>query len=209
MSSKLGTVCEQVLQAFYSQGLRTNTEWDEYSVAPFVYAARDKILHMFLETGHVGRNYGSGSPGQLGIDGFVLKTLDVSENAPFVASIPGEYADLKYEAGINIVPLTGARNPFRKIQYGYQWSGAEFMYAEGNIPYWVNPDRKIEFALNPGVKQIGALMVETSPDPGNTDLDSTLTYPPHLLTDIIREVLSLMTRQNPDQSVNNRDQKLG
>lgn len=209
MSMKLGAVCEQILQAYYSQGQRTNTEWDLFSVAPFAFAARDKILHMYLETGHVGRQYGSGSPGQLGIDGFTFRELTVSTTAPWQVDIPSDYADLKYEAGINIVPVSGTVNPYRKIPYGYQWSGMEFMHAESNIVYWVTPGRKVEFAQKPASPTVGALLVETYPDTGTSDMDATLTFPPHLLTDIIREALSFMNPRNPDQSVNNRDQKIG
>lgn len=208
MSSPLGTVCEMAVKKFYEQGQRTNTEWTAYNVSPFVYAARDKVLHLFLETGSIGRNYGTGKPGQLSIEGYTVRELTVGMDGdvPFI-TLPSEFADLRDDAGIMIAPK-GRTNNFRKVPYGYQWSGREFMYAEGNVAWWVTPSKRIEFYSPPMTPTVSLLTVDTTPMPGEVDLDATLTFPAHLLTTIIEETVLLMGNQVvPDQSVNNRDQK--
>lgn len=208
MSMILGQFVEAVLQSFQGQGRRDNTEWNEYNVIPHIYMARDNVLHMFLETGQVGRNYGSGTPGQMGVDGYVLKQATVSESGGVYSfPIPAEYADLKNGAGVCIVPLKGRTNPYRQIPYGFQWSGSNFMHMEGNIPWWVTPTRNVEFAANPNAAEVGLLMVESIPDPGEYDLDAELKFPAHLGPKIMEETLNLMgRRQVPDDSNNNRDQ---
>lgn len=211
MSQKLGQIVESVLQAFYSQERRDNTEWNEYNVIPFVYSARDKLLHQLLLTGQVGRNYGSGQAGQLGADGYTIKSMTVVESDGIWSfQITTEYADLKDNAGVVVVPLAGTTNPFRQVAYGYQWSGMEFLNMEGNTAYWVDPNRNVVFAKNPNATQVGMLIVESIPDPGEYDLDADLKFPAHLGFDIIAETVMLMGRPRPaDNSNNNNDQQPG
>ena len=206
MSAVLRAMCEEALLIANGQQGRDNTEFTLYNVIPFIYAARDKLLHQLLETGQVGRNYGSGKPGDLGVDNYTYAEMSVGDGYRF--TIPSEYADLRANAGISVVPLDPVgENPFIQVAYGYQWSGSQIMNLEGRIAWWVNPSREVQFAKDPNVKKVGLIYVAGIPDKENISLDVEVKFPNHLHMDIVLEAANMINRQPVDQSVNNRDSK--
>ncbi len=191
MSLNLRVACDTLVEMVNGQPWAVGMPYDRALAAQHLYMARSKILARLASNGAPDRNWGGGSVEDIGDESYGYREYTVSNTTELgyhIQLVIG-HADIG-GAGIFVVPTGNSdKNPYRRVQYGFQWSSGYILGNEGWISWWIRPTDLVQFISDPG-KTVGIVSVE-EPEPANMDDDTVLAMPSSAHYDVMQLALRL------------------